>query len=184
MTNKEIQAIYKKQRHAFAQRKYYYKKKYGIELVAPKTVKKPTEKTLEKYAKEVYKQTTKAKKKIKRKKTIPTAESILLNRIKSIIKEGLSSDKSFENYKADKVNSLIYENLPKQKQARIKTLQEWEKALPDLDKAIETFIFDSSQTDTVTKNHSVVLWNTISSVLLGNKPVFTEVYEDIEDDEF
>lgn len=184
MTNKEIQEIYKKQRHAFAQRKYYYKKKYGIELVAPKTVKHPTEKTLEKYAREVYKQTNKAKKKSKRKKFIPTAETILLNRIKTIIKEGISSDNSFENYKADKINQLLEENLPKQKQARIKKLQEWEQALPELDKAIETFIFDSSQTDTVTKNNSVILWNTISSVLLGNKPVFTEVYEDIEDDEF
>lgn len=184
MTNKEIQEIYKKQRHAFAQKKYYYKKKYSIELVAPKTVKHPTEKTLEKYAREVYKQTTKAKKKAKRKKSIPTAESILLNRIKSILKEGFSSDNYFENYKAVKINQLLEENLPKQKQARIRKLQKWEQGLPNLDKAIETFIFDSSQTDTVTKNHSVILWNTISSVLLGNKPVFTEVYEDIEDDEF
>lgn len=184
MTSKEIQEIYKKQRHAFAQRKYYYKKKYGIEIVAPKTVKHPTEKTLERYAREVYKRASNAKKKAKRKKTIPTAESILLNRIKSIIRQGFSSGNSFENYKADKINQLIDENLPKQKQARIIKLQEWEKVLPDLDKAIDTFIFDSSQTDTASKNHSTVLWNTISSVLLGDKPVFTEMYEDIEDDDF
>lgn len=184
MTNKEIQEIYKKQRHAFAQRKYYYKKKYGIELVAPKVVKKPTEKTLEKFAKAVYKQTAKAKKEIKRKKALPTAENILLNRIKSIIKEGLSSDNSFENYKADKISRLLDEALPKQKQSRNKKLKEWEKALPQLDKDIEYFIFDSSQGDVPAKNRSTVLWNTVSSVLLGVKPTFTEVYEEKENEDF
>lgn len=187
MTNKQIQEIYKKQRHAFAQRKYYYKKKYGIELKTPKIVKNPTEKTIERYSKEVYKQIEQVKKqkKVKRKpvkKNVPTAEEILLNRIREVVNTGLNSENSFEQYKADKINDLINESLPVDKNKRIQVLQEWEKQLPDIDKAIDTFIFDSEQTDTVTRNHTIVLWNRISSIMLGTQAVFIEGY-DIEDDE-
>lgn len=61
-------------------------------------------------------------------------------------------------------------------------LKDWERQLPDIDRAIDTFIFDSEQTDTVTKNHTTVLWNRISSIMLGTPAVNIEGY-DIEDDE-
>lgn len=183
MTQQEIREIYKKQRHAFAQRKYYYKKKYGVELQTPKTVKNPTEKTLESFARQVYKQTEKVKRKTskKTKRNIPSREEILLNRINENIREGLRSDNPFENYKANKVNDLLHENLPINKQERIKKLNEWEKALPELDKAIDTFIFDSSQTDTQTKNHTTNLWDTFTRIFLGVKTAFIEEY-DIDDE--
>ena len=76
------------------------------------------------------------------------------------------------------MDDLINENLPAGKEARIKKLQEWEKAIPALDDAIQQFIFDSKQTDTETKNHSTFLWNTISSLILGRRATFEEVYTD------
>ena len=181
MTQSEIKEIYRLQRKRFSDKKYYYKKKYGIELKTPKLVKNPTEKTLERFARNVYQQTEKAKrsaKKKKKEKKIPTRGEILLSRLREIITEGLQSENKFENYKADKVDELINENLPSGKEARIKKLQEWEKAIPALDDAIQQFIFDSGQTDTETKNHSTFLWNTISSLILGRKATFEEVYTD------
>ena len=183
MTQKEINEIYKLQRKRFSDKKRYYKKKYGIELKTPKLVKHPTEKTLERFASNVYQQTEKAKKQAKKQrkekaKKIPTRGEILLERLREIIKEGLQSENRFENYKADRVDELINENLPAGKEARIKKLQEWEKAIPALDSAIQQFIFDSKQTDTETKNHSTYLWNTISALILGRKAIFEEVYED------
>ena len=183
MTQKEINEIYRLQRKRFSDKKRYYKKKYGIELKTPKLVKHPTEKTLERFASNVYKQTEKAKKQAKKQrkektKKIPTRGEILLERLREIIKEGLQSENRFENYKADRVDELINENLPAGKEARIKKLQEWEKAIPALDSAIQQFIFDSKQTDTETKNHSTYLWNTISALILGRKAIFEEVYED------
>ena len=185
MTQKEINEIYKLQRKRFSDKKRYYKKKYGLELKTPKLVKHPTEKTLERFASNVYLQTEKAKKQAKKQakkkraqKKIPTRGEILLERLREIIKEGLQSENKFENYKADRVDDLINENLPAGKEARIKKLQEWEKAIPALDDAIQQFIFDSKQTDTETKNHSTYLWNTISSLILGRKAIFEEVYED------
>lgn len=181
MTQSEIKEIYRKQRKAFSDKKRYYKRRYGIELKTPKLVKKPTEKTLERFARNVYKQTQKAKKLAKKKekeKKIPTREEILLARLRDIIREGLQSENKFENYKADKVDELINENLPSGKEARIKKLQEWEKAIPALDDAIQQFIFDSKQTDTETKNHSTFLWNTIASLILGRRATFEEVYTD------
>ena len=183
MTQKEINEIYRLQRKRFSDKKRYYKKKYGIELKTPKLVKHPTEKTLERFASNVYQQTEKAKKQAKKQrkekaKKIPTRGEILLERIREIIKEGLQSENRFENYKADRVDELINENLPAGKEARIKKLQEWEKAIPALDSAIQQFIFDSKQTDTETKNHSTYLWNTISALILGRKAIFEEVYED------
>lgn len=181
MTQSEIKDIYRKQRKAFSDKKRYYKRKYGIELKAPKLVKNPTEKTLERFARNVYKQTQEAKKSAKKKRTqkkVPTRGEILLARLREIITEGLQSDNKFENYKADKVDELINENLPSGKEARIKKLQEWEKAIPALDDAIQQFIFDSKQTDTETKNHSSFLWSTISSLILGRRATFEEVYTD------
>lgn len=179
MTQSEIKEIYRKQRKAFSDKKRYYKRKYGIELKTPKLVKNPTEKTLERFARNVYKQTEKAKRLAKKKeKKIPTRGEILLARLREIITEGLQSENKFENYKADKVDELINENLPSGKEARIKKLQEWEKAIPALDDAIQQFIFDSKQTDTETKNHSIFLWNTISTLILGRKATFEEVYTD------
>lgn len=181
MTQSEIKEIYRKQRKAFSDKKRYYKRKYGIELNTPKLVKNPTEKTLERFARNVYRQTEKAKrlsKKKKKEKKIPTRGEILLARLREIITEGLQSENKFENYKADKVDELINENLPSGKKARIKKLQEWEKAIPALDDAIQQFIFDSKQTDTETKNHSTFLWNAISSLILGRRATFEEVYTD------
>lgn len=181
MTQSEIKEIYRKQRKAFSDKKRYYKRKYGIELKTPKLVKNPTEKTLERFARNVYQQTEQAKKQAKKKKKekkIPTRGEILLARLREIIKEGLQSENKFENYKADKVDEIINENLPSGKEARIKKLQEWEKAIPALDDAIQQFIFDSKQTDTETKNHTTFLWNTISSLILGRKAQFEEVYTD------
>lgn len=181
MTQSEIKEIYRKQRKAFSDKKRYYKRKYGIELKTPKLVKNPTEKTLERFARNVYQQTEQAKKQAKKKKKekkIPTRVEILLARLREIIKEGLQSENKFENYKADKVDEIINENLPSGKEARIKKLQEWEKAIPALDDAIQQFIFDSKQTDTETKNHTTFLWNTISSLILGRKAQFEEVYTD------
>lgn len=181
MTQSEIKEIYRKQRKAFSDKKRYYKRKYGIELNTPKLVKNPTEKTLERFAQSVYKQTQEAKKSAKKKKKekkIPTREEILLSRLREITTEGLQSENKFENYKADKVDELINENLPSGKEARIKKLQEWEKAIPSLDDAIQQFIFDSKQTDTEAKNHSTFLWNAISSLLLGRRATFEEVYTD------
>lgn len=181
MTQSEIKEIYRKQRKAFSDKKRYYKRKYGIELKTPKLVKNPTEKTLERFARNVYKQTQEAKKSAKKKRTqkkVPTRGEILQARLREIITEGLQSENKFENYKADRVDDLINENLPSRKEARIKKLQEWEKAIPALDDAIQQFIFDSTQTDTDTKNHSVFLWNTISSLILGRKATFEEVYID------
>lgn len=181
MTQSEIKEIYRKQRKAFSDKKRYYKRKYGIELKTPKLVKNPTEKTLERFAHNIYQQTQKAKKQVKKKKQekkIPTRGEILLARLCEIITEGLQSENKFENYKADRVDELIAENLPSGKDARIKKLQEWEKAIPALDDAIQQFIFDSKQTDTETKNHSTFLWNTISSLILGRKATFEEVYTD------
>lgn len=181
MTQSEIKEIYRKQRKAFSDKKRYYKRKYGIELKTPKLVKNPTEKTLERFARNVYKQTQKAKKSANKKRTqkiVPTRGEILLARLREIITEGLQSENKFENYKADKIDELINENLPSGKEARIKKLQEWEKAIPALDDAIQQFIFDSTQTDTETKNHSVFLWNAISSLILGRRATFEEVYTD------
>ncbi len=183
MTQSEIKEIYRKQRKAFSDKKRYYKRKYGIELKTPKLVKNPTEKTLERFARNVYKQTQEAKKltkkkKKKKEKKIPTREEILLARLREIITEGLQSENKFENYKADKVDELIKENLPAGKEARIKKLREWEKAIPALDDAIQQFIFDSKQSDTETKNHTTFLWNIISSVILGRRATFEEVYTD------
>lgn len=181
MTQSEIKEIYRKQRKAFSDKKRYYKRKYGIDLKIPKLVKNPTEKTLERFARNVYQQTEKAKrsaKKKKKEKKIPTRGEILLARLREIIREGLQSENKFENYKADKVDELINENLPSGKEARIKKLQEWEKAIPALDDAIQQFVFDSKQTDTETKNHSTFLWNTISSLIIGRKATFEEVYTD------
>lgn len=183
MTQAQINGIYRLQRKRFSDKKRYYKKKYGIELTTPKLVKHPTEKTLERFASNVYKQTEKAKKQAKKQrkekaKKIPTRGEILLERLREIIKEGLQSENRFENYKADRVDEIINENLPAGKEARIKKLQEWEKAIPALDSAIQQFIFDSNQTDTGTKNHSAYLWNAISSLILGRKAIFEEVYED------
>lgn len=181
MTQSEIKEIYRKQRKSFSDKKRYYKRKYGIELKTPKLVKNPTEKTLERFARNVYKQTQEAKrsaKKKKKEKKIPTRGEILLARLREIIREGLQSENKFENYKADKVDELINENLPSGKEARIKKLQEWEKAIPYLDDAIQQFVFDSKQTDTGTKNHSTLLWNTISSLILGRRATFEEVYTD------
>lgn len=181
MTQSEIKEIYRKQRKAFSDKKRYYKRKYGIELKAPKLVKNPTEKTLERFARNVYKQTQEAKKSAKKKRTqkkVPTRGEILLARLREIMTEGLQSENKFENYKADKVDELINENLPSGKEARIKKLQEWEKAIPALDDAIQQFVFDSKQTDTETKNHSTFLWNTISSLILGRRATFEEVYTD------
>lgn len=181
MTQSEIKEIYRKQRKAFSDKKRYYKRKYGIELKTPKLVKTPTEKTLERFARNVYQQTEKAKQLVKKKrkeKKIPTRGEILLERLREIITEGLQSENKFENYKADKVDDLISENLPSGKEARIKKLQEWEKAIPALDDAIQQFIFDSKQTDTETKNHSTFLWNSISSLILGRKAHFEELYTD------
>ena len=181
MTQSEIKEIYRKQRKAFSDKKRYYKRKYGIDLKTPKLVKNPTEKTLERFARNVYQQTEQAKKQAKKKKKekkIPTRGEILLARLREIIKEGLQSENKFENYKADKVDELINENLPSGKEARIKKLQEWEKAIPALDDAIQQFIFDSKQTDTETKNHSTFLWNAISSLILGRRATFEEVYTD------
>ena len=109
---------------------------------------------------------------------MPTRGEILLARLREIVTEGLQSDNKFENYKADRVDDLINENLPAGIEARIKKLQEWEKAIPALDDAIQQFIFDSKQTDTETKNHTTFLWNTISSLILGRKAQFEEVYTD------
>lgn len=181
MTQSEIKEIYRKQRKAFSDKKRYYKRKYGIELKTPKLVKNPTEKTLERFARNVYQQTEKAKrsaKKKKKEKKVPTRGEILLARLREIITEGLQSENKFENYKADKVDELINENLPSGKEARIKKLQEWEKAIPALDDAIQQFIFDSKQTDTETKNHSTFLWNAISSLILGRRATFEEEYTD------
>lgn len=181
MTQSEIKEIYRKQRKAFSDKKRYYRRKYGIELNTPKLVKNPTEKTLERFARNVYKQTQEAKKSAKKKRTqkkVPTRGGILLARLREIITEGLQSENKFENYKADKVDELINENLPSGKEARIKKLQEWEKAIPALDDAIQQFIFDSKQTDTETKNHSTFLWNAISSLILGRRATFEEVYTD------
>lgn len=181
MTQSEIKEIYRKQRKAFSDKKRYYKRKYGIELKTPKLVKNPTDKTIERFARNVYKQTQQAKKLVNKKrkeKKIPTRGEILLARLREIITEGLQSENKFENYKADKVDELINENLPSGKEARIKKLQEWEKAIPALDDAIQQFIFDSKQTDIETKNHSVFLWNTISSLILGRRATFEEVYTD------
>lgn len=181
MTQSEIKDIYRKQRKAFSDKKRYYKRKYGIELKTPKLVKNPTEKTLERFARNVYKQTEQAKKQAKKNRTqkkVPTRGEILLSRMREIMTEGLQSENKFENYKADKVDELINENLPAGKEARIKKLQEWEKAIPTLDDAIQQFIFDSKQTDTETKNHSTFLWNTISSLILGRRATFEEVYTD------
>ena len=181
MTQAQINEIYRLQRKIFSDKKRYYKKKYGIELKTPKLVKNPTEKTLERFANNVYKQTEKAKKQAKKqrtKKRVPTRGEILLERLREIITEGLQSDNKFENYKADMVDELINENLPAGKEARIKKLQEWEKAIPALDDTIQQFIFDSKQTDTETKNHTTFLWNTISSLILGRKAQFEEVYTD------
>lgn len=185
MTQSEIKEIYRKQRKAFSDKKRYYKRKYGIELITPKLVKNPTQKTLERFARNVYQQTEKAKRLAKKKKKekkkekkIPTRGEILLARLRDIIREGLQSENKFENYKADKVDELINENLPSGKEARIKKLEEWEKALPPLDDAIQQFIFDSTQSDTETKNHSTLLWNTISSLILGRRATFEEVYTD------
>lgn len=181
MTQSEIKDIYRKQRKRFSYKKRYYKRKYGIELNTPKLVKNPTEKTLERFARNVYQQTEKAKslaKKKEKEKKIPTRGEILLARLREIITEGLQSDNKFENYKADKVDELINENLPSGKEARIKKLQEWEKAIPALDDAIQQFIFDSKQTDTETKNHSTFLWNAISTLILGRTATFEEVYTD------
>ena len=66
MTQAQINEIYRLQRKRFSDRKRYYKKKYGIELTTPKLVKNPTEKTLERFANNVYQQTEKAKKTGKR----------------------------------------------------------------------------------------------------------------------
>lgn len=181
MTQSEIKEIYRKQRKAFSDKKRYYKRKYGIELNTPKLVKNPTEKTLERFARNVYRQTEQAKKQAKKKKKekkIPTRDEILLARLREIITEGLQSENKFEKYKADKVDELINENLPSGKETRIKKLQEWEKAIPALDDAIQQFIFDSKQTDTETKNHSTFLWNAISSLILGRRATFEEVYTD------
>lgn len=182
MTQSEIKQIYRKQRKAFSDKKRYYKRRYGIELKTPKLVKNPTEKTLERFARNVYQQTEKAKraaKKIRKKrKKIPTRGEILLARLREIITEGVQSENKFENYKSYKVDELINENLPSGKEARIKKLQEWEKALPALDDAIQQFIFDSKQTDTETKNHSNFLWNAFSSLILGRGATFEEVYTD------
>lgn len=181
MTQSEIKEIYRKQRKAFSDKKRYYKRKYGIELKTPKLVKNPTEKTLERFARNVYQQTEKAKRLAKKKRTqkkVPTRGEILLARLREIITEGLQSENKFENYKADKVDELINENLPSGKEARIKKLQEWEKAIPALDDAIQQFIFDSKQTDTETKNHNTFLWNAISSLILGRRATFEEVYTD------
>ena len=181
MTQQEIKEIYRKQRKLFSDRKRYYKRKYNIELKTPKLVKNPTEKTLERFARNVYQQTEKAKKQAKKKKTekkVPTRGEILLAWLREIITEGLQSENKFENYKADRVDDLINENLPSGKDARIKKLQEWEKAITKLDDAIQQFIFDSKQTDTETKNHSTFLWNAISSLILGRKATFEEVYTD------
>ena len=136
---------------------------------------------MERFARNVYKQTEQAKKQVKKKKKekkIPTRGEILLSRLREIITEGLQSENKFENYKADKIDELINENLPSGKEARLKKLQEWEKAIPALDDAIQQFIFDSKQTDTETKNHSTFLWNTISSLILGKRATFEEVYTD------
>lgn len=181
MTQNEIKEIYRKQRKAFSDKKRYYKRKYGIELNTPKLVKNPTEKTLERFARNVYQQSEKAKrlaKKKRKEKKIPARGEILLSRLREIITEGLQSENKFENYKADKADGLINENLPSGKEARIKKLQEWEKAIPALDDAIQQFIFDSKQTDTETKNHSTFLWNAISSLILGRRATFEEVYTD------
>lgn len=181
MTQSEIKEIYRKQRKAFSDKKRYYKRRYGIELKTPKLVKNPTEKTLERFARNVYHQTEQAKKQAKKKRTqkkVPTRGEILLARLREIITEGLQSENKFENYKADKVDEVINENLPSGKEARIKKLQEWEKAIPALDDAIQQFIFDSKQTDTDTKNHSTFLWNAISSLILGRSATFEEVYTD------
>lgn len=181
MTQNEIKDIYRKQRKAFSDKKRYYKRKYGIELKTPKLVKNPTEKTLERFARNVYQQTEKVKKSVKKKKKekkIPTRGEILLSRLREIITEGLQSENKFENYKADRVDELINENLPSGKEARIKKLQEWEKAIPALDDAIQQFIFDSKQTDTETKNHNTFLWNAISSLILGRRETFEEMYTD------
>ena len=136
---------------------------------------------MERFARNVYQQTEKAKrlsKKKKKEKKIPTRGEILLSRLREFITEGLQSDNKFENYKAERVDELINENLPAGKEARIKKLQEWEKAIPALDEAIQQFIFDSKQTDTETKNHSTFLWNTFSSLILGRRATFEEVYTD------
>lgn len=181
MTQSEIKVIYRKQRKAFSDKKRYYKRKYGIELKTPKLVKNPTEKTLERFARNVYKQTEQAKKQAKKNRTqkkVPTRGEILLARLREIITEGLQSENKFENYKADKVDEIINENLPSGKEARIKKLQEWEKAIRALDDAIQQFIFDSKQTDTETKNHSTYLWNAISSLILGRRATFEEMYTD------
>lgn len=181
MTQSEIKEIYRKQRKLFSDKKRYYKRRYGIELKTPKLVKNPTEKTLERFANSDHKQIEKAKKQAKKKrkqKKVPTRGEILLERLREIITEGLQSDNKFENYKADRVDELINENLPSGKQARIKKLQEWEKAIPALDDAIQQFIFDSKQTDTDTKNHSTFLWNAVSSLILGRRATFEEVYTD------
>ena len=181
MTQAQINEIYRLQRKRFSDKKRYYKKKYGIELKTPKLVKNPTEKTLERFANNVYHQTKKAKKQAKKqrtKKRVPTRGEILLARLREIITEGLQSENKFENYKAEQVEDIINENLPAGKEARIKKLQEWEKAIPPLDDAIQQFIFDSKQTDTGTKNKTTFLWNTISSLILGRKAQFEEVYED------
>lgn len=181
MTQTEIKEIYRKQRKAFSDKKRYYKRKYGIELKTPKLVKNPTEKTLERFARNVYQQTEKAKKQAKKKKTekkIPTRGEILLERIRNVIQEGLDSNYAFGVYKADISDKLIKENLPTAKKERIKTLQTWEKALPKLDKAIDDFIHDSNQSDTPAHNKSTAVWNYIVSIVTGKKPTFEEVYTD------
>lgn len=185
MTQAQINEIYRLQRKRFSDKKRYYRKKYGIELKTQKLVKNPTEKTLERFANSVYQQTEQAKKQAKKQraqkraqKRVPTRGEILLARLRGIITEGLDSENKFENYKAERVDELIYENLPAGKEARIKKLQEWEKAIPVLDDAIQQFIFDSKQTDTDTKNHATLLWSTISSLILGRKAQFEEVYTD------
>lgn len=192
MTEKDVQKLYREMRKAYSSKRYYYKKKYGIELSMPKLVKCPTEKTILRFARQIQKQGEKAKKeaykakqgkketsKIKKSKQnkVPKLEEILINRIKEIVKEGLSSSNRFEQYKAKKIDDLIAENLTDKQPDRNNKLKEWVKALPKLDDAINQFIFDSSQTDQPTKNHSVYLWNYISSTVLGTKQQFNEEYE-------
>lgn len=193
MTEKDVQKLYRQMRKAYSSKRSYYKKKYGIVLSMPKLVKKPTEKTILRFANQIQKQGEIAKQKAykvkqskketpkvdkAKSKKAPKLEEILIHRIKEIVKEGLSSSNRFENYKANKIDELIAENLPTKQPDRNNKLKEWVKALPKLDDAINQFIFDSNQTDQPTKNHSVYLWNYISSTILGTKAVFNEEYED------
>lgn len=90
------------------------------------------------------------------------------NRIMDYVYEGLSRVGEFAEYKAARVYDLVWAEIEKAEGTGDYTIiKMWKNKLPDIDRVVQQFIFDSKESDQEGEGHSTACWNALCHAILG-----------------